>query len=84
MPAASELRPWVCLADLRHVRHLPRVARRIRIHAASRATPGYDAEATIGPDGGIVFTSVRDGDMEIYSMNADGSDVQAADEPSGA
>jgi Tol biopolymer transport system component len=39
-------------------------------------TPGYDAEATIGPDGTIVFTSVRDGDMEIYSMNADGSDVR--------
>lgn len=37
--------------------------------------PGYDAEATIGPDGRIVFTSVRDGDMEIYSMSADGSDV---------
>jgi TolB protein len=40
------------------------------------ATPGYDAEATIGPDGRIVFTSVRDGDMEIYSMNADGGDVR--------
>jgi TolB protein len=40
------------------------------------ATPGYDAEATIGPDGRIVFTSVRDGDMEIYSMNGDGSDVR--------
>ena len=39
-------------------------------------TPGYDAEATVGPDGQIVFTSVRDGDMEIYSMNGDGSDVQ--------
>jgi TolB protein len=39
-------------------------------------TPGYDAEATIGPDGRIVFTSVRDGDMEIYSMNGDGSDVR--------
>ena len=38
-------------------------------------TPGYDAEATIGADGRIVFTSVRDGDMEIYSMNGDGSDV---------
>ncbi len=38
--------------------------------------PGYDAEATIGPDGRIVFTSVRDGDMEIYSMNGDGSDVR--------
>ncbi len=39
-------------------------------------TPGYDAEATIGPDGRIVFTSVRDGDMEIYVMNADGSGVK--------
>ena len=39
-------------------------------------TPGYDAEATIAPDGLIVFTSVRDGDMEIYSMRADGSDVR--------
>ena len=39
-------------------------------------TPGYDAEATIAPDGLIVFTSVRDGDMEIYSMKADGSDVK--------
>jgi TolB protein len=39
-------------------------------------TPGYDAEATIAPDGLIVFTSVRDGDMEIYSMKPDGSDVR--------
>jgi TolB protein len=40
------------------------------------STPGYDAEATIGRDGRVVFTSVRDGDMEIYSMNGDGSDVR--------
>jgi Tol biopolymer transport system component len=39
-------------------------------------TPGYDAEATVSRDGRIVFTSVRDGDMEIYSMNADGSGVR--------
>ena len=39
-------------------------------------TPGYDAEATIAPDGLITFTSVRDGDMEIYSMKGDGSDVK--------
>src|SRR4051812_26251899 len=29
-------------------------------------TGGYDAEATIAPDGTIAFTSVRDGDMEVY------------------
>lgn len=39
-------------------------------------TPGYDAEATIAPDGLIAFTSLRDGDMEIYSMKSDGSDVR--------
>ena len=40
-------------------------------------TPGYDAEATLSPDGkAIVFTSVRDGDLEIYTMKADGSDVK--------
>lgn len=40
------------------------------------STPGYDAEATVGSNGRIVFTSVRDGDMEIYSMAGDGSDVR--------
>ncbi len=40
-------------------------------------SPGYDAEATISPDGkSIVFTSVRDGDLDIYVMNADGSNVR--------
>jgi Tol biopolymer transport system component len=40
-------------------------------------TPGYDAEATVSPDGkAIVFTSVRDGDLEIYTMKPDGSDVR--------
>jgi TolB protein len=39
-------------------------------------TAGYDAEATIAKDGTIVFTSVRDGDMEIYTMNGDGTDVR--------
>jgi TolB protein len=36
--------------------------------------PGYNAEATISPDGEkIVFTSSRDGDLEIYTMKTDGS-----------
>jgi TolB protein len=40
-------------------------------------TPGYDAEGTLSPDGKtIVFTSVRDGDLEIYTMSADGSNVK--------
>ncbi|MFZ9661933.1 MAG: TolB family protein, partial [Chitinophagaceae bacterium] len=33
-------------------------------------TPGYDAEATLSPDGRkMVFTSVRDGDLELYIMD---------------
>lgn len=39
--------------------------------------PGYDAEATFSPTGDrIVFTSDRDGDLELYSMAPDGSDVR--------
>jgi len=41
------------------------------------ATAGYDAEATIAPDGSrIVFTSVRDDDLDIYSMRLDGTDMK--------
>ena len=41
------------------------------------ATPGYDAEATVSPDGKtIVFTSVRDGDLDLYAMNLDGTHVR--------
>ena len=37
-------------------------------------TPGYDAEATLSTDGRwIVFTSMRDGDLELYKMHPDGS-----------
>lgn len=36
---------------------------------------GYDAEATVSPDGKkIVFTSTRSGDLELWTMNIDGSD----------
>jgi Tol biopolymer transport system component len=44
--------------------------------------PGYDAEATVSPKGDkIVFTSMRSGDLELYTMNLDGSDViQITDE----
>jgi TolB protein len=40
-------------------------------------TPGYDAEATVSPKGDkIVFTSLRSGDLELYTMNIDGSGVK--------
>lgn len=40
-------------------------------------TTGYDAEATVCPvTGDIVFTSVRDGDLELYTMDEDGSNVK--------
>jgi Tol biopolymer transport system component len=46
--------------------------------------PGYDAEATVSPDGQkIVFTSDRSGDLEIYSMNLDGSGLRKLTEEPG-
>ncbi len=40
-------------------------------------SPGYDAEATISPNGKhIVFTSMRNGDLDIYTMDADGRHVK--------
>ena len=39
-------------------------------------TEFYDAEATVcSQDGSIVFTSTRDGDLDLYRMDADGSNV---------
>ncbi|MFN3848287.1 MAG: TolB family protein [Spirosomataceae bacterium] len=40
-------------------------------------TPGYDAEATVSPDGKkIVFTSTRNGDLDLYIMDIDGKNVK--------
>jgi Tol biopolymer transport system component len=47
-------------------------------------TDAYDAEATVcSADGSIVFTSMRDGDLELYRMEADGSDVRRLTEAPG-
>ncbi len=38
---------------------------------------GYDAEATVSPDGQtIVFTSTRSGDIELWTMKFDGTDLK--------
>jgi Tol biopolymer transport system component len=37
---------------------------------------GYDAEATISPDGEtIIFTSLRDGDLDLYTIKPDGTEL---------
>ena len=39
--------------------------------------PGYDAEATLSPDGKtVIFTSLRKGDLDLYTMRPDGSHVK--------
>ncbi|HXF99701.1 MAG TPA: hypothetical protein VNL69_02900, partial [Bacteroidota bacterium] len=41
------------------------------------STARYDAEATVSPTGDrIVFTSMRNGDLDIYSMKLDGTDLR--------
>ncbi len=40
-------------------------------------SPGYDAEATLSPDGKlIVFTSIRSGDMELWTMDIEGNNLK--------
>ncbi len=44
---------------------------------ALTTTPGYDAEATVSPNGKkIVFTSMRDGDLDLYVMDKNGKNVK--------
>jgi Tol biopolymer transport system component len=40
------------------------------------ASPGYDAEGTIAPDGRIVFTSMRHGDLDLFVSDADGGNLR--------
>ena len=41
----------------------------------------YTAEGTLSPDGQtIVFTSLKDGDLDIYTMNVDGYEHETADD----
>ncbi|MGQ0540633.1 MAG: hypothetical protein ACT4O9_02130 [Blastocatellia bacterium] len=40
-------------------------------------TTGYDAEATVSPDGKkIIFTSMRDGDLDLYVMDTNGKNIK--------
>ncbi|NOT60760.1 MAG: hypothetical protein HOP19_11125, partial [Acidobacteria bacterium] len=39
-------------------------------------SPRYDAEATIRADGKIVFTSLRSGDLEIWTMDKNGKNLK--------
>jgi len=46
--------------------------------------PGYDAEGAVSPDGSrIVFTSLREGDLDLYVMDADGTNVRHLTEGKG-
>lgn len=41
------------------------------------ASPGYDAEPTVSPDGKkIVFTSTRNGDLDLYTCDIDGKNIK--------
>ncbi|MEM9291951.1 MAG: M28 family peptidase [Acidobacteriota bacterium] len=52
--------------------------------ALTQDPESYNAESAVCPvDGSILFTSDRDGDLELYRMNADGSDVRRITERPG-
>lgn len=63
-PVYAEYEIYTASADGKNIRNLTN-------------TPGYDAEATVSPDGKkIIFTSERDGDLDLYSMDTDGKNVK--------
>ncbi len=39
-------------------------------------TGNYNSEATVSKEGEIVFTSLREGDLDIYKMNSDGNGLK--------
>ena len=45
------------------------------VRVLAPAPGAYTAEATVSRDGWIVFTSTRDGDLDMYKMRLDGSDL---------
>ncbi len=48
-----------------------------RITRRLTTTPGYDAEATVSPDGKkIIFTSTRNGDLDLFTMDIDGRNIR--------
>ncbi len=48
-----------------------------KIEKPLTVAPGYNAETTLSADGKrMVFTSSREGDLDIYTMNADGTNVR--------
>jgi Tol biopolymer transport system component len=51
---------------------------------ALTSTDAYDAEATVcSKDGSIIFTSTRNGDLDLYRMDADGSNVEQLTDTAG-
>jgi len=75
VPAEARLLARLRVADLRHLRHLPGQRRRVRTGPPD-LDPRLRRRGHDRADGRIVFTSLRDGDMEVYSMAGDGSDVK--------
>jgi TolB protein len=63
---------WAVYPEYDIVRYEPATKELVRLTSA----PGYDAEATLSPDGGtILFTSDRDGDLDLYTMDLEGGNV---------
>ncbi len=72
-PDQSQGYVWAIYPEYDIVRYDPETEDLVRL----TSTPGYDAEATLSPDGRtILFTSVRDGDLDLYTMDLEGGNVR--------
>ena len=79
LPADARPLAGLRVAALR-LRHLHGEARRLRRQAARSARRATTPRRRLPKGGRIVFTSTRDGDLDLYKMDEDGNERHAADE----
>ena len=76
LPAPGRPVARLRLARLQELRHLHRQPRRLE-QATARPVPRLRRRGDVEPKGGqIVFTSDRDGDLDLYLMDEDGTNVK--------
>ena len=74
MSTKTRLQQGICLAFVSWLRHISLKKNGAGLKQLT-FSPGYDAEATAAFDGSkILYTFIKSGDLDIWSMNIDGTD----------